>query len=140
MFDPLLVPILINKLGKKMNILDQESLKELKISKLHILYLIALSKHKEGYTLKELSDYLGYDKANTSRAINHLLKIGYAEKELRENMQLKYKVVLTKEGHKVAKDIFNKEIKKNADMFMLFTKEEMTVLQSVITKLVTYLD
>lgn len=140
MFDPLLIPILINKLSKKMNILDKDTLKTLNISKLHILYLIALSKNKKGYTLMELSDYLGYDKANTSRAINHLLKIGYAEKVLKDNMQLKYKIVLTKEGQEVAENIFTKEIKQNADMFALFTKEETIVLENVVTKLVAFLD
>lgn len=80
---PLMLPIILNKLKKRLDNVNRDLLKEYDLNKLHLLYLMVIFESQEGMTLKELSDYLDFDKANTSRAISQLISKEYVQKKLK---------------------------------------------------------
>jgi DNA-binding MarR family transcriptional regulator len=137
---PILVPILINKLKKRIDRQSDPLLTQYNLSKIHLLYLMALYEHPDGFTLKELSEFLGFDKANTTRAISQLIEKGYVEKNAQGSLALKYKVTCTKTGCKVAHEIWEVNERQNKELQKLFTPQEMLVLGQVANKIWSYLD
>lgn len=134
--DPLRIPILINKISKsEKTIMNKDVLKKYNISKIHILYLIALNKFIDGITLKDLSTFLSFDKANTTRAINHLIDISYVEKVYQKNLKLKFKVKLTDKGILVSDKLISEQTKKFEVFFDKLSDKEKIGFESVITKL-----
>jgi DNA-binding MarR family transcriptional regulator len=136
---PILVPILINKLKKRIDRQSDPLLMRYNLSKIHLLYLMALYENLDGFTLKELSEYLGFDKANTTRAISQLIDKGYVEKNAQGSLALKYKVICTQTGRQAASEIWEVNSLQNKEIQKLFTHQEMLVLSQVANKLWTYL-
>jgi Transcriptional regulators len=100
------------------SILDGHSL-----SKVHIAYLIALDAGNT--TLKSLSDHLGMDKANTTRAINGLRKEGIVEDDRQAENSRKYNVFLTEKGKGLVKEL-KTELSRAYDQYMKdISPEEM---------------
>ena len=89
--------------------------------------------------MKELTDFLDFDKANTSRAISQLISKGYVQKRTQGDLELKYKVELTPKGKDAAKNISELNQKANADLLKLLTPEELTVLSQIAGKLWQFL-
>ena len=73
------------------------------LSKVHIAYLVALDAGQT--TLRCLSDDLGMDKANTTRAMNGLREAGLAEDDRQSENSRKYNVFLTEGGKDLAKEL-----------------------------------
>ncbi|MDL2310806.1 MarR family winged helix-turn-helix transcriptional regulator [Peptostreptococcaceae bacterium OttesenSCG-928-C18] len=136
---PMMLPILINKLKKRIDNVNNDILKEYGLSKLHLLYLMLLLETEEGLTLKELSEHLGFDKANTSRAISQLIAKKYVQKKLQGELELKYKVELTEKGREISSVIWNQNQEANIELIGLFTPEELRVLFQIGSKLWQYL-
>ena len=136
---PMMLPIMINKLKKRLDGANLDILKEYGLSKLHLLYLMVLFENKEGLTLKELSDFLGFDKANTSRAISQLISMKYVHKKSQGELELKYKVALTEKGLDMATVIWKKNQAANAALVQMFTPEELLFLSKIGIKLWEYL-
>lgn len=136
---PLMLPIILNKLKKRLDNVNRDLLKEYDLSKLHLLYLMVIFENQEGMTLKELSDYLDFDKANTSRAISQLISKEYVQKKTRGNLELKYKVDLTPKGRNVATLIWEQNQKANIEFIQLFTPEELVSLAQIAGKLWNFL-
>jgi DNA-binding MarR family transcriptional regulator len=136
---PLLLPLILNKLRKRLDQTSLSSLKEYNLSKLHLLYLMVLFEKEEGMTLKELSDYLGFDKANTSRAISQLIAKGYVQKLSQGELALKYKIELTPKGKELAVIIWGQMDEANIEIVSLFTPEELQSLAQIAGKLWAFL-
>ena len=135
----LILPIILNKLKKRLDIANRDLLKKYDLSKLHLLYLMVIFENEEGMTLKELSDYLDFDKANTSRAISQLISKEYVQKKAQGDLELKYKVELTAKGRNVATIIWEQNQKANTDFIQLFTPEELMSLAKIAGKLWNFL-
>ena len=136
---PLMLPLILNKLKKRLDQTSLSSLKEYNLSKLHLLYLMVLFENEEGMTLKELSEHLGFDKANTSRAISQLTDKGFVRKLSQGELAMKYKVELTPKGRDVAMIIWGQIDEANVEIVSLFTPEELQSLAQIAGKLWTYL-
>ncbi|MFD1485204.1 MarR family winged helix-turn-helix transcriptional regulator [Lacticaseibacillus baoqingensis] len=136
----IMLPVMINKLKKRLDSANEVLLKQYGLSKLHLLYLMALLEHNEGMTLKELSDFLGFDKANTSRAISKLIDKKYVQKRSQGELEFKYKVELTSQGHEVASLIQAQNESANQQIVALFTPEELALLAKIGSKLWQYLE
>jgi DNA-binding MarR family transcriptional regulator len=136
---PLMLPLIINKLRKRLDQTSLSSLKEYALSKLHLLYLMVLFEKEEGLTLKELSEYLGFDKANTSRAISQLIEKGFVQKLSQGDLALKYKIDLTPKGRDVAVIIWEQMNEANIEIVSLFTPEELNTLAQIAGKLWVFL-
>jgi DNA-binding MarR family transcriptional regulator len=136
---PLMLPLILNKLRKRLDQTSLSSLKEYDLSKLHLLYLMVLFEKEEGMTLKELSEYLGFDKANTSRAISQLIEKGFVQKLSQGDLALKYKIDLTPKGRDVAMIIWGQMDEANIEIVSLFTPEELQSLAQIAGKLWVFL-
>jgi len=136
---PLMLPLILNKLKKRLDQTSLSSLKEYNLSKLHLLYLMVLFENEEGMTLKELSEHLGFDKANTSRAITQLIDKGFVQKLSQGELAMKYKVELTPKGRDVAVIIWGQIDEANVEIVSLFTPEELQSLAQIAAKLWVFL-
>jgi DNA-binding MarR family transcriptional regulator len=136
---PLMFPLILNKLRKRLDQTSLNSLKEYNLSKLHLLYLMVLFENEGGMTLKELSEYLGFDKANTSRAISQLIEKGFVQKISQGELALKYKIELTPNGRDIAVIIWAQMDEANVEIVSLFTPEEMQFLAQIAGKLRVFL-
>jgi len=100
---------------------------------------MALYEYSEGLTLRELTELLGFDKANTTRAVSQLIKKGYAEKQTQGELEHKFKVTLNASGKLAASEIYDHNQSQNLDIIKLLTTEEMLVLGRVAEKLWVFL-
>lgn len=137
---PLMLPLIINKLRKRLDQTSFNALREYNLSKLHLLYLMVLFENKTGMTLKELSEHLGFDKANTSRAIAQLIDKGFVQKLSQGELALKYKVELTPTGREIAVVIWGQIDEANVEIVSLFTPQELQTLAQIAAKLWAFLD
>lgn len=128
-------PIWFAKIRKVMQKRHTELLKPYGLSSIHAMYLVALLHCKEGMTLREISDSLFVDKANTSRAIATLEELGYIEKPLSSLSKLKYKISLTEKGSQMA-SIVEKDIMSAHDILLAsLTSHEVQVVRDVMRKI-----
>ena len=90
-------------------------------------------------TLKELSDFLDFDKANTSRAISQLISKEIVQKKAQGKLEFKYKVGLTSKGREIATIIWKCNQSENVELIQLFTPEELLLLSQIAGKLWNFL-
>lgn len=130
------LPILFSKMSKDFNRDYGEFLKPYGLSKIHSFYLLCLHKRPDGIKLKELSEIVGCDKANTSRAIADLQDKGIVCKDTDNDIEKKYMVMLTSEGREIANK-FAELVKVNVtNVLSRLSKNEIDTLKSIINKLI----
>jgi DNA-binding MarR family transcriptional regulator len=130
------LPILFSKMSKDFNRDYGEFLRPYGLSKIHSFYLLCLHKRPEGIKLKELSEIVGCDKANTSRALADLQDKGIVCKDTDSDIEKKYMVMLTNNGKDIA-DKFAELVKDNVtNVLSKLTKNEVDTLKSIINKLI----
>jgi len=112
----LLVPVMGRILNKDHEARYKKTKELYEISTIHVKYLLAL-RDKE-YTLKDLSECLSMDKANTTRAISYLESKGYVKDDREAENSRKFTLSLTDSGRNVA-DYLNSDIDQ---MFSLYFK------------------
>jgi MarR family transcriptional regulator, organic hydroperoxide resistance regulator len=137
---PLMLPVIFNKLKKRLDNASVGMLKEYGLSKLHLLYMMVLYENQDGMTLKELSDHLDFDKANTSRAITQMTGKGYVQKKAQEEMERKFRLELTQKGRDIAARIWQQNRLANVEVLSLFTPEELAALSRIAEKLWGFLE
>ena len=102
--------ICLSKLKKNSLKTQAKMLKPYNLGTRHAGYIMALSKGNS-MTMKELSDVLCVDPANTTRVIGSLTKMGLVDNDCQKEGCRKYNVFLTEKGKQVAeqmkKDIVN---------------------------------
>ena len=96
------VHMYFNKLDRIAHFFINEHLKETGLSRGLFFYILELS-HHDGISLQELSKAVFVDKANTTRAVNKLLNLGYATRTANEEDQRAYKIFLTDSGKEIAR-------------------------------------
>ena len=102
--------ICLSKIKKNSIKAQEKLLKPYNLSSRYIGYIMALSEG-DGMTMKELSDTLGVDPANTTRVISTLTEMGYVDNDCRKEGSRKFNVFLTQEGKDIA-DKMKKNIRK----------------------------
>lgn len=137
---PLLVPILINKLRKRIDQANAGLLAELRLNKLHLLYLLVLHDAPEGLTMRELSETLGFDKANTSRAVAQLESMGYVERKAQGSLEKKFRLVLTPLGAGAAEKIKARNVRDSEALMKILEPAELETLMGILAKFQVYLD
>ena len=110
---------------------EDEILLPFSLSSFHAKYIKLLHKFKE-MTMNKLTELIGVDKANTTRAVKELLDQQVVEKQ---GGIRKFKLILTKKGVEIAEkfmfafDNFFKKVLKD------FTDAEKTTLVNLLNKL-----
>ncbi|MBQ9795818.1 MAG: MarR family transcriptional regulator [Clostridia bacterium] len=110
---------------------EDEILLPFSLSSFHAKYIKLLHKFKE-MTMNKLTELIGVDKANTTRAVKELLDQQIVEKQ---GGIRKFKLILTKKGVEIAEkfmfafDNFFKRVLKD------FTDAEKTTLVNLLNKL-----
>lgn len=102
----LFIPVAARIIGRNTQIHDKELNELFGISSIHIRYILILGTGK--YTLKELSECLFFNKANTSRAISSLRDLGYVTDDRTSVNSRKYSIFLTPRGREVLKYLKDK--------------------------------
>lgn len=117
---------------KRLRDYETKFLSKYNLTHFHAQYLVNLDLNKQ-MTLTDLSERIGVDKSNTTRAIKDLLKKQYVTK-IGES-QRKYMVTLTQTGKNIVKS-FKDYLKQLAlRVFKNFTKEELDTMFSLLNKL-----
>ncbi|CCV65695.1 MAG: MarR family winged helix-turn-helix transcriptional regulator [Paracholeplasma sp.] len=112
-----------------------DQIKDFNISRLHAPYIKLLSVFKTGLTQKELTSKLGVDKANTSRAINDLVKKNYVKKDFQENLEINYKLVLTEKGLALSNTLMKTVEDKYVELFSVLELEELETFRRIVKKI-----
>jgi Transcriptional regulators len=129
-------PKSIGKLNKQMQKRFCEELKPCDLTSAHAMYLIVLFEN-EGMTLKEVTENVGMDKANTTRVISDLKEKGYIYTDRTREGGRKFKVFLTDEG-KIAAEIVRSAITKMLDnIFSILTDAERAQYIAILKKIIT---
>lgn len=131
--DMSLLPMLFSALQKKMMEQHQKIMDQYQISKAHMPYIMMLNSNKDGMTQHELSEKSFLDKAHTSRALKELAEKGVLEKEDINKYKNKFK--LTTKGLEIADAFKVQGSKMHQRVFETLTKEELSQLRGIITKL-----
>jgi DNA-binding MarR family transcriptional regulator len=129
-------PMSIGKLNKQMQKRFCEELKPFELSSAHALYLIVLYEN-DGLTLKDLTENVGMDKANTTRVISDLNLKGYIYTDRLKEGSRKYKVYLSDEGKKAADIVRSVITKMLGDIFSVLTEKERAQYIKILKKLIT---
>ncbi len=116
-----------------------EELRRNHVSHFHILYMALLCKAEGGLTLSELSSYIGMDRANATRAVADLERLGFVRREKHKEGEKKYKIVLTEEGKEIGVQTIAFMRAKAQELVSGLTKEEAEEFFSLIKKQAEYL-
>lgn len=128
-----MLPVFLDRIRKKIIKDINADLKKWNLSNMHGMHLMCLFKNKDGLTLTELTNKIGIDKANTTRAINDLILKGYVSKD---DKIRGFKVVLTKKGLEVA-NFFCEHHKQNMEQVLNeFTEEEKIQMFSFLKRII----
>ena len=129
-------PKSIGRLNKQMQKIFGEELKSCDLSSAHALYMMVLYEN-DGITMKELTENVGMDKANTTRVVRALKSKGYIYTDPEVEGTRKYKVYLTEEGKKAA-EIVKASITKMLDkIFSILTETEREQYIAILKKIIT---
>ncbi len=71
----------------------------------YVIYLVALSKNKEGLNAVQLSEICGRNKADVSRAMSDMASKGLVTKKSENNATYRARLMLTDEGLRAAEHI-----------------------------------
>ncbi len=99
----LFIPVAMKILKTNFYLRNDKTRELFGITTIHVMYILALNNGK--HTLKELSNSLFFDKANTTRAISSLKKMGYVDDDRIKKNSKKYNIFLTEKGLEVARYI-----------------------------------
>jgi DNA-binding MarR family transcriptional regulator len=131
-------PKSIGRLNKQMQKIFGKELKSCDLSSAHAMYMMVLYKN-DGITLKELTENVGMDKANTTRVVRALKLKGYIFTNPAIEGTKKYKVYLTKDGKKAAEIVRASITKMLDEIFSILTETEreqyITILKKIITNI-----
>ncbi len=117
---------------KRLRDYETKFLSKYNLTHFHAQYLANLDINKQ-MTLTELSENIGVDKSNTTRAIKDLVNKQYVIKV--GDSSRKYMVELTPSGKSIVKTFRDYLKKLTTKVFKNFTKQELDTLFSLLNKL-----
>ncbi len=121
----------ITSILKRTRALESKYLAQFSLTCFHTRYLTYLYLNKQ-MTMAALTEAIGVDKANTTRAVKDLISKGYIEKV--GEGERRYMLKLSKTGEAVAREL-KKHIKEIVDKALKdFSQEEVNNLQKLTHK------
>ncbi len=123
---------LIQCFDKRMRKIQDSMLSKYHLTHFHAWYLANLHRFGE-MNMTDLTNRIGVDKANTTRAVKDLMNKGYIEKV--GNSERKYNVKLSEKGRGVAKTFKCHIDKMMKESFKYFTEEEKAKFFELLSKL-----
>ena len=132
-------PVVLDRIKKQIQKSVKNVLREYGLSGAHGMYLFTLYQ-KGPLTMKELSQYTGTDKANTTRVIADLHDKGFIYDDRPEKYSRKYKVYLTKQGNTAAQAVEQAMKEFRETMFRCLSEEEKEQLSSILRKIVDHME
>lgn len=123
-------PIKLGKILKKLHSFPDPILKAYNLSRIHVHYLVHLEHCKKSLNAKALSEALGVDKANTSRALQDLIKGEYVIRT-----EVDHALVITEKGKAVANAIKDNQVQEMEKLLSILTEHERTTLREILTKI-----
>jgi len=126
----------VHKLTKLIHQALEAEIADYDISRLHVPYIKILSMKEDGVTQKELTKILDVDKANTSRAVNDLIKKGYVKKAYQENLEVNYRLLLTEKGIVLANKMMKTIENKYVELFSILGVEELNEFSDMLERVI----
>lgn len=123
---------LIQCFDKRMRKVQDDMLSKYQLTHFHAWYLANLHRYGE-MNMTDLTNKIGVDKANTTRAVKDLMSKGYIEKV--GNSERKYNIKLTDKGSIIAQTFKDHIDKKMKNSFKYFTEEEKKIFFKLLNKL-----
>ena len=127
--------ICLSKLKKNSLKTQAKLLKPYNLGTRHAGYIMALSEG-DGMTMKELSDTLCVDPANTTRVISTLTEMGYVSNDCPKEGSRKFKVFLTEEGKQVAEKMKTDIVNCSIEIMDPLTDDEKKTFVTLLFKMV----
>lgn len=93
---------LISELSKLLHKIEADELMELGVKGPYAIYILTLSKYKDGVPAAKISELCSRDKADVSRAVSALIEKGLAKKLSSEEKKYRNPIILTEKGFLVA--------------------------------------
>lgn len=125
----------MSKLRKMSSRFFAELLKSFDITNRHAAYIMILSE-SDGMTMKQLSDNLCVDPANTTRVVAALKEKGLVDDDCKKPGGRKFNVFLTGEGRKLATQLKVSFINSHTNMLSALTEEEKRLFFELCAKIV----
>ena len=127
--------VYMSKLRKMSSNFFTEVLKSFDITHRHAAYITLLSK-SGGMTMKQLSDSLCVDPANTTRVIAALKEKGLVDDDCKKPGGRKFNVFLTDEGKRIAAQLKESLINSQEYMLSALTDEERRQFFTLCAKII----
>lgn len=105
----------------------------------HTIYLIALNL-RDGQTMVELSKFLDYDLANTSRVIKTLMQKGYVYDDRKTPHSRGYRIFLTVTGRNLSERVMEFERSKYEEYFKNVDVEDLLHLRDTLISILRNMD
>ncbi|MDY0346062.1 MAG: MarR family winged helix-turn-helix transcriptional regulator [Acholeplasma sp.] len=125
-------PVVLGKIMKKLHSFPDPVLEKYQLSRIHVHYLVHLEGCHQKLNAKGLSDALGVDKANTSRALQDLINQGYVTKT---DADIQNVLALTAKGKVVAQELKAQNKLEMMRLLSVLSDEERESLKSILTKI-----
>lgn len=126
-------PLTLGKIVKKLHSFPDPVLEKYNLSRIHVHYLMHLEGCERMMNAKSLSDALGVDKANTSRALQDLINQGYVIKQTEGDQQ--NVLTLSEKGTEVGKALKAQNKIEMVKLLSVLTLEERTALKTILVKI-----
>ncbi|MEA4978122.1 MAG: MarR family winged helix-turn-helix transcriptional regulator [Methanomassiliicoccaceae archaeon] len=133
------LPIFFDRVTKIMRKNVNEEIADTGLTSAHTIYLIALNL-KDGQTMVELSKFLDYDVANTSRVIKTLMQGGYVYNDRKTPKSRRYKIHLTEMGRNLAERVMNFEDSKMEEYFGNVETEDLLQMRDTLITILRSMD
>ena len=131
---------IIIKLKKIIKILEQfqADMKDTEISPAQGRIIYPIIENAKGFTMLELSEIVGVDKALVSRTVSDLEAKGIVERDKKSESERSYKIILSKKGRKLCDEKLEKHKIEFEKWRVQFTIEEVVNFMNVIDKITNY--
>lgn len=126
-------PLTLGKIVKKLHSFPDPVLEQYNLSRIHVHYLMHLEGCEQMMNAKSLSDALGVDKANTSRALQDLINQGYVIKQSEGDQQ--NVLTLSEKGIEVGRALKAQNKIEMVKLLSVLTLEERTALKTILVKI-----
>ncbi len=123
---------LIQCFDKRMRKVQDNMLSKFNLTHFHAWYLANLHRYGE-MNMTDLTNKIGVDKANTTRAVKDLINKGYIEKI--GNSERKFNIRLSEKGKNVAQKFKDRIDKMMKDSFKYFNEDEKIKFFELLNKL-----
>ena len=133
------LPVFFDRFTKILRKDVNEEIAETGLTSAHTIYLIALNL-RNGQTQAELSTFLDYDVANTSRVVKTLMEKGYVYTDRKTLKSRGFKIYLTEMGKSLAEHVMKFEEERMVEYFSTVDSEDLLHLRDTLISILRNMD